>query len=243
MERKQKGILAFCMVLCMLVLTLQTAYPQAEVYAAQEELLLGERFEVDGIGYRKLDENTVSLIDRASASGTIEIPKTVPGTDDTVVSIGEKAFYNNNYITEVVFPDTITDIGASAFEGANSIQSLTLPPNLKTIGERAFTSAMRKTGSETIDLVIPDTVTSVGKYAFWNCKNLASVKLPQNLTRIEYMTFRDCTALAGVEMPEHLIYIGKYAFSGCSALTGIELPEGLAEIGARAFEIGLYLPV
>ena len=81
---------------------------------------------------------------------------------------------------------------------------------------------------------LPDGLTNVGAYAFYNCIGLTGVTIPDSVTKIEYRAFNGCTGLTDVRFPRSLKAIGKEAFCG-SGLTAAELPEGLTTIGTQAF--------
>ena len=249
---RRKGILkmlAFMTAVCVFSQTLLfpvqnslgIEFAGPNVYAAEENpeenpkgSLIGERFEADGIGYRKLTEDTVQLVDWEGASGNIEIPEKVPGTNLTVVSIGKGVFQDNAQIFNVDIPDTITDIGAYAFYNASWSWITVLPKNLISIGESAF-FACCNARKEEYDLEIPDTVISIGKRAFSSQGYMRSVKLPKNLTRLEERTFASCEKLASITFPENLKSIGTYAFENCKMLDNVELPDSLTEMEGNAF--------
>ena len=84
-------------------------------------------------------------------------------------------------------------------------------------------------------VVIEAGVTSIGKYAFYNCDNLTSVTIPGSVTSIGNYAFNKCSSLASVTIPEGVISIGPRAFQNCTSLTSIALPEGITSIGIRTF--------
>ena len=79
-------------------------------------------------------------------------------------------------------------------------------------------------------------VTSVGKYAFYNCSSMATVSIPDGVTSVGSYAFYNCSSMATVSIPDGVTEIGNYAFYGCSSLTAINLPEGLTSIGDNAFQ-------
>ena len=85
------------------------------------------------------------------------------------------------------------------------------------------------------------SVTSIGTYAFYNCRNLKSVIIPEGVTIIGNDAFNNCDNLNSVTIPKSATSIGNYAFSGCSELTSVAIPEGIISIGGSAFSgcIGL----
>lgn len=78
-------------------------------------------------------------------------------------------------------------------------------------------------------------ITSIGKSAFQDNKNLTGVCIPDYVTKIDESAFQNCVNLSTVYLPENLKTIGKMAFFFCSALKEVALPEGLEVIGVNAF--------
>lgn len=88
-------------------------------------------------------------------------------------------------------------------------------------------------GGET-DIVIPNTVTSIGGNAFYSCTNLTSVTIPEGVKSIGAGAFRDCRNLTSVIIPKGVTSIGNHAFCGCN-LKSVTIPEGVKSIGDAAF--------
>ena len=86
------------------------------------------------------------------------------------------------------------------------------------------------------NLIIPDTVTSIGELAYSYCNNLTSITMNKGVKRIDDLAFYGCSNLSSVTLSEDLEYIGDFSFSSCTALTSINLPKNLKEIGDYAFE-------
>ncbi len=132
-------------------------------------------------------------------------------------------------LRKLVFPKNLETIPANIAKGCSSLREVVFPGNVKTLEPYAFSS----TGI--LSIAIPDTVTTVGKYAFYNCQYLASAKLPKGLTELSEDVFRACSNLSSVTWPEHIKTIGPDAFYGCKALTALTIPEGVTQIGSCAF--------
>ncbi len=66
----------------------------------------------------------------------VVIPSSING--QAVTKIGEKAFYNNDYILSVTIPGGVTEVGANAFYDCDNIMTWYIPASLKVIGYRAF---------------------------------------------------------------------------------------------------------
>ena len=85
------------------------------------------------------------------------------------------------------------------------------------------------------EIVLPEGLTSIGRYAFQECKYVSGVTIPEGVTRIGDSAFEFCSALTGVTIPEGVTSIGEYAFFGCSSLTSVTIPAGVTSIGSSAF--------
>ena len=85
-------------------------------------------------------------------------------------------------------------------------------------------------------VTIPNSVTSIGNYAFYECSRLTSVTIPNSVTSIGECAFYKCSGLTSVTIPESVTSIGKYAFYKCSGLTSVTIPESVNSIGNFAFD-------
>ena len=75
---------------------------------------------------------------------------------------------------------------------------------------------------------LPDSVTTIGNYAFWDCTSLASIHLPKSLTSIGNEAFSKCYSLTSIHLPDSLTTIGNNAFWDYSLIT-IYIPKGTKE--------------
>ncbi len=82
---------------------------------------------------------------------------------------------------------------------------------------------------------IPDSVTFIGNYAFWNCTALERVRVGRGITALNLGTFWGCTRLVRVELPDTLATVGDGAFRVCTSLTSIDLPESVTVLGDSCF--------
>ena len=84
---------------------------------------------------------------------------------------------------------------------------------------------------------LPETLTNIGSYAFYNCSGLTSITIPSSITSFGDSAFRDCNSLTGnLVIPEGVTSTGDWVFCNCSSLTGVTLPSTLTSIGYRAFD-------
>ena len=111
------------------------------------------------------------------------------------------------------------------------IKRIIIGDSVTTIGDYAF-----YTCSEPTSVTIPNSVTTIGGFAFWHCSALTSVTIPNSVTEIGGSAFEYCSALTSVTIPNSVTRIGDWAFNNCSALNSITIPNSVTTIGQAAFE-------
>lgn len=82
---------------------------------------------------------------------------------------------------------------------------------------------------------IKQGVTSIGGYAFQDCRSLTSVRMPDSVTSIGDEAFRDCRNLISISIPDSVTSIGSWAFEYCDSLTSISIPDSVTSIRSGAF--------
>ena len=97
-------------------------------------------------------------------------------------------------------------------------------------------NVLRKYNGSELHVVIPDGVITIGRRAFYGCKQIKSVEIPSSVEIIDNNAFHGCTSLMNIEIPNSIKYIGPGAFSVCSSLESITLPNSINSIGIGAFE-------
>ena len=150
---------------------------------------------------------------------------------DSVTSIGECAFSYCTSLSSIVIPDSVTSIGYSAFSYCTSLSSVTIGNGVTSIGDYAFSgctslsSIIVKEGNTVYDSredcnAIIETSTNT---LFVGC---ASTIIPDSVTSIGDYAFDGCTSLSSIVIPDSVTSIGNSAFSGCTSLTTIRVEEG-----------------
>lgn len=86
------------------------------------------------------------------------------------------------------------------------------------------------------NVVIPDNITSIGKYAFSGCDELTRVIIPNSVKNIDEAAFEGCDKLTSVTIGNGVERICDYAFYGCNGLTSIKIPGSVISIDYYAFE-------
>ena len=100
----------------------------------------------------------------------------------------------------------------------------------RIICDRAFNLC-----SSLAEVVIPNSVTSIGDRAFSGCRSLTEVVIPNSVTSIGDRTFLGCSSLTGIVIPDSVTNIGKGAFANCCSLAEVVIPNSVTSIGGFAF--------
>ena len=112
----------------------------------------------------------------------------------------------------------------------SSIQQYTIPNTVTTIGDYAFFGCSNLTS-----ITIPDSVTSIGYRAFIGCYSLTDVTIGNGLTSISSGAFEDCVKLASITIPNSVTSIGERTFRYCTSLIEVTIPNSVTSIGNYAF--------
>jgi hypothetical protein len=200
-----------------------------------------------------------------------------------VLSIGEQAFFNCTSLDPVMIPESVTNIGAGAFAGCSSLLNLvvasgnlfyssadsvltdkslttllafpgglngqyiarlgglmgpglySIPNSIISIGDYAFYD------SKLTNVVIPDNVANIGDYAFYYSPGLTNLIIPNSVTNIGSNAFFFCFGLNNVTLGSGVISIGDNAFYNCASLTNVTMTNSVISIGDDAFSECTYL--
>lgn len=123
---------------------------------------------------------------------------------------------------------TVVGIDKEAMVGAE-INDIVIPESVTSIGASAFA------GSTVASVTLPDRLAVIGESTFAGCINLDTVNIPSAMTEIPANAFA-YTALKGtLVIPSSVVNIAASAFEGCESLTGIEIPKSVRMLMSKAF--------
>lgn len=150
---------------------------------------------------------------------------------------------DGNYAEVIGYEGTATDILiASEYMGLpvtgiyenvfknKPLTNIVIPDSVTSIGNDAFYGCSSLTSVE-----IPGSVTSIGDYAFCGCSSLTSIVIPDSVTNIGAGAFLRCSNLANVTLSNNLTKINSSTFGNCTSLSKIDIPDSVISIGSGAF--------
>ena len=159
---------------------------------------------------------------------------------EEVTTIGDFAFSSCSGLTSITIPKRVTSIGKSAFEECSGLISIAVKDGNTNYDSRNDCNAIIETSSNILirgcmNTVIPNSVTSIGKWAFRRCSGLTAIKIPNSVSSIGDGAFESCTGLTSIEIPNSVSSIGDGAFRDCTGLTSIEIPNSVTSISDYTF--------
>ena len=163
---------------------------------------------------------------------------------DSVTSIGYGAFERCTGLTSITIPNSVTSIEDCAFNGCSGLTSINVASgnnyysdNNGVLFNKKKTELIRyPEGKSQTSYTIPNSVTSIGDWAFYKCTGLTSITIPDSVTSIGYYAFEHCAGLTSITISNSVTSIEKEAFAGCTGLTSITIPNSVTSIGSFAFE-------
>lgn len=180
---------------------------------------------------------------------------------DGLTRIGKSAFLQTA-ITNITIPNTVTSIGQNAFWNCNTIKT-EIPASVTELGETAFFGTFNVTVSKSNPayccenniiynkdkteliqasqhisgaVIIPETVQTIGAYAFYGCTDLTrDLAIPDSVKTIDNAAFYG-TGITALTLGKEVQTIGESAFAACTDLTGdLVIPDSVTTIGESAF--------
>ena len=180
--------------------------------------------------------NSVTTIERYAFEGCKSLTNvTIP---NSVTTIGSNAFYDCTSLASVTIGNSVTSIEYNAFYNCNSLESIKVESGNTKYDSRENCNAIIETETNTLitgckNTVIPNSVTTIGSNAFYDCTSLTSVTIPNSVTTIGNNAFSGCINLESITIPGSVTTIGNCVFSYCTSLESIKVESGNTKYDSR----------
>lgn len=235
------------------------AIPQQHTYAISKQLsTIGNAIRVKtGFDYAltldEMPEAIRSISDTPrSPTASLNYKSNDDGTGYLVTSI-----YNPNQdVIEVIIPAQyrglpVIGIDDSAFRNpmpndgrfmpdvceTDKVERFYLSDGIQTIGDYAFCSIYSR--DKLTKVRLPESLTSIGKYAFQYCTKISSLHVPDSVASIGEGAFSYCSSLVSFRVPKSLKVIPREMLYACGDIEEVIIPEGVEVIQNFAFD-GCY---
>lgn len=181
------------------------------------------------------DEITVNVSNNGSSDNTADFQYELneDGQSYTVYAKNPSKLSGNILIPDRYNNKPVTQIGKSAFHSSN-ISSVIIPNSITGIGGYAFQFC-----SKLSFMALSDNLTEIGNSAFYGCSNLSSIKFPSTLQTIKQYAFSDCESLQEVNLPKNVSLQGP-VFSDCDNLININFEDNDNAYGYYSLDGVLY---
>ena len=190
-----------------------------------------------------------AIIETASNTLIVGCQNTI--IPNSVTGIENGAFSYCKSLTSIQIPNSVTSIGNGAFTYCKSLTSIVVDAGNSIYDSRNDCNAIIETASNTLiagckNTIIPNSVTSIGNYAFRGYDSLTSIEIPNSVTSIGEGAFRDCSSLTSIQIPNSVTSIGDWAFYDCESLTKITClatnPPTIDYFTFNRYSADLYVP-
>ena len=184
------------------------------------------------VEYNGTTYNVTSIANGAFQSQWFLTSVSIP---NCVTYIGNGAFTDCRGLTSITIPENVTYIGDGAFSWCLNLTTVNFnATNCTTMG-RGYGNQVFQDSPKITTLNIGNNVTNIPAYAFSNLR-VTSVSLPDSIVSIGDYAFSCCGSLKTINIPDAVTTIGQFAFQNCERLISIVIPNNVTFIDANAFE-------
>lgn len=208
-----------------------------------------------------VEGDTATIIPDATfaSSGNTSYIKTIDLTG--VVYIGNRAFNNCAYITEITIPESVRFVGTSVFEGSG-LKTLHVkndmpvvpdgmccttaltdvdfahPEFIRKVGQKAFmkTSLKAPVFNSWTDVSEYEDDVEISDSAYEECPNITEVNISDNIRLLTKSVFRNCIKVEKVKFGKKCLGADRECFSGCTSLVDIQFNDVLEALGGGCFQ-------
>ena len=157
---------------------------------------------------------------------------------NSVTCIGNQAFRNCTSLTSISIPNSVIYIEEASLAGCPALSRIIVENGNPVYDSRNNCNAIVETATNTLiagckNTIIPNTVTTIGRSAFWYCSTLTSITIPNSVKTIGVRAFVFCPSLTSIKIPKSVTKIEGAILTGCNSATSIVVEEGNPNYDSR----------
>ena len=159
-----------------------------------------------------------------------------------IVSISENAFYKCTALESITIGESVTTINWDTLRGCAALKNITVSENNASFSDidgvlfnKAADELTLFPKNHATEYTVPNCTKKIGDSAFMGCKKLREVVISDSVTSIGNNAFNNCSYLSAVTIGKSVKTIGDYAFDSCKKIECIVIPDSVTHIGKKAF--------
>ena len=174
--------------------------------------------------------NSVKTIENSAFKGCTGLKTVTIG--NSVTTIGISAFAGCTGLTEVTIPNSVTTIWSGAFGHCDNLKKVIW--NARNV-ENPPRSSPFSNCDQLTNFIFGENIQSIPSHLCYELKSLNTIIIPNSATSIGDFAFSSCTGLTEVTIGNSVTEIGTCAFSSCTGLTKVTIPNSVTKIGNEVF--------